>query len=102
MATQVIHSRHRARLTPVLIALGIAVAILVLATQAASIWSTRSSVQPDRLIVPSTTVGLVNSGTFRPAADRNTDVPSSPPSFGGENRAGQGRTPGRGSTTDRR
>lgn len=61
MATQVIHSGRRARVTAALIAFGIAVSIVVLRTQASSIWSTSSPVQPQRLSAPATTVSFANS-----------------------------------------
>ena len=52
MTTQVIRAGHRSRVTAALIAFGIAFAILVLGTQASSIWSTSPPVQPQRLSAP--------------------------------------------------
>jgi hypothetical protein len=57
------------RVSAALVALALAVAVFVLATQARSIWSTRSEpqVQPGQAtVVPATDVGLVNSGHIRP------------------------------------
>ena len=48
MATQVTHAGRRSRMSATLVAVALAVAVFVLATQASSIWSTKtgSPVQP--------------------------------------------------------
>jgi cation transporter-like permease len=66
MATQVIRSGRRTRVTAALIAFGIAVAIVVLATQMTSIWSKRTPVQPQRLTAPTTVVSFADSPHLPP------------------------------------
>jgi hypothetical protein len=69
MSIEVTGAGKRFRVTPALIALALAVAVFVLATQASSIWSTRNEpqVRPGpAMVVPATNVGLVSSGHLRP------------------------------------
>jgi hypothetical protein len=69
MSIQLTGAGKRFRVSAALVALALAVAVLVLATQARSIWSTRNEpqIQPGQaIVVPTTNVGLVNSGHIRP------------------------------------
>jgi hypothetical protein len=69
MSIQLSGAGKRFRVSAALVALALAVAVFVLATQARSIWSTRSEpqVQPGQAtVVPATDVGLVSSGHIRP------------------------------------
>lgn len=65
MSIQATGAGKRFRVSPALIALALAVAAVVLATQASSIWSTRNEpqVQPrQEIVVPATNVDKVDSG----------------------------------------
>jgi hypothetical protein len=69
MSIQLTGARKRFRVSAALVALALAAAVLVLATQARSIWSTRNEpqVQPGQaIVVPAPNAGLVNSGHIRP------------------------------------
>jgi hypothetical protein len=69
MSIQLTGAGKRFRVSAALGALALAVAVLVLATQARSIWSTRNEpqVQPGQaIVVSSPNVGLVNGGHIRP------------------------------------
>lgn len=68
MSTHLTDAARRFRLSGALVALALAIAVLVLATQARSIWSTRTEpqVQPGQaIVVPPTNVGSVDSGHIR-------------------------------------
>lgn len=65
MSTHLTDAARRFRLSGALVALALAIAILVLTTQARSIWSTRNEpqVQPrQEIVVPATNVDKVDSG----------------------------------------
>ena len=65
MSTHLTDAARRFRLSGALVALALAIAILVLTTQARSIWSTRTEpqVQPrQEIVVPATNVDKVDSG----------------------------------------
>jgi hypothetical protein len=83
MSIQLTGAGRRFRVSAALVALALAVAVFVLATQARSIWSTRNDpqVQPRQaIVVPATNMGLVSSGHIRPGCR---------PKFGCQN---EGRT----------
>jgi hypothetical protein len=87
VSIQVTGAGKRFRVSAALVALALAVAVFVLATQARSIWSTRSEprVQPGQAtVVPPTKVGLVNGGHIRPCLR---------PKYGCENDAGTAKKP---------
>lgn len=87
MSIQVTGAAKRFRVGAALVALALALAVIVLATQARSIWSTRSEqqVQPDQaIVVPATNVGLVDSGHLQPGCR---------PKYGCENDAGTAEKP---------
>ena len=65
MSTHLTDAAKRFRLSGALVALALAIAVLVLTTQAKSIWSTRNEpqVQPrQEIVVPTTNVDKVDSG----------------------------------------
>jgi hypothetical protein len=69
MSIQLTGAGKRFRVSAALVALALAVAVFVLATQARSIWSTRNDpqVQPRQAtVIPATNVGLVNISHLRP------------------------------------
>jgi hypothetical protein len=68
MSIQLTGAGRRFRVSAALVALALAVAVFVLATQARSIWSTRNDpqVQPRQAIVVPANVDLVSTGHIRP------------------------------------
>jgi hypothetical protein len=68
MSIQLTGTGRRFRVSAALVALALAVAVFVLATQARSVWSTRNDpqVQPRQAVVVPANVGLVNAGHIRP------------------------------------
>ena len=87
MSIQLTGAGRRYRVSAALVALALAVAAFVLATQARSIWSTRNEpqVRPGpAIVVPATNVGLVSSGHIGPHCR---------PKYGCENDAGSAEKP---------
>jgi hypothetical protein len=87
MSIQLTGAGKRFRVSLTLVALALAVAAFVLATQASSIWSMRNEPQVQHgqaIVVPATNVGLVNSGHIRPGCR---------PKYGCENDAGTAEKP---------
>jgi hypothetical protein len=83
MSIQLTGAGKRFRVSAALVALALAVAVFVLATQARSIWSTRNDpqVQPRQaIVVPATNGGLVSSGHLRPGCR---------PKYGCQNQGGR-------------
>jgi hypothetical protein len=83
MSIQLSGAGKRFRVSAAVVALALAVAVFVLATQARSIWSTRSEpqVQPGQAtVVPATDVSLVNIGHLRPGCR---------PKYGCQNKRGR-------------
>ena len=87
MSIQWTHAGKRFRVSVALVALALTVAVVVLATQARSIWSTGNEPQVRRghaTVVPPTKVGLVKSGDLQPHCR---------PKYGCENDAGRAEKP---------
>src|SRR5512133_2857560 len=83
MSIQLTGAGKRFRVSAALVALALAVAVFVLATQARSIWSTRNDlqVQPRQAtVIPATNMGLVNISHLRPGCR---------PKYGCQNKGGR-------------
>lgn len=87
MSGHATYAGKRFRVSAALLVLALAVAVVVLTTQARSIWSERNESQVRQghgIVVPSTNVGLVNSGDMGAHCR---------PKFGCQNDAGTGEKP---------